>query len=392
MNTSTTNKTRSNNNSNSNKNYDDATTMRNGSGNCNDSDITATTTTTTTTTTEDPSVLWERLQESQRQRLELMEEEKVKLQNEIDSMIAVLATPPSDNDIIEIDAGGKIIRALRSTLCLVAPNTMFSCMFSGQGEDTLIRDDHGRVFLDHDPELIEIIINFLRTRKIEKQSKPLRSPKVPDGKKDEFESLLHYFGLTDFFHPLPAFLTLDIANMDVVQPNGFAVHVAKSENKIQLTKVSGRNYMRNHMYFLACKPSLDNFRHGSFWKVTIDELPDHHWVYLGVIGNLGAVDKSFEDSSSYGWSCGSGVWIGGSKLNGSSGWTQFTNGESLYFHLKLNKLTMFSVQKNKRFVIDIAKGRMDREYYIHFNLYDPGNKISLEPLSEDERECLLLEN
>jgi hypothetical protein len=210
MNTSTT-KTRNNNNSNSNskssnsnssKNYDDATTMRNGSGsgngngNGNDSNITATTTattattkttktttTTTTTSTEDPSVLWERLQESQRQRLELMEEEKIKLQNEIDSLIAVLATP-SDNDIIEIDAGGKIIRALRSTLCLVAPDTtMFSCMFSGRaGEDnTLIRDDHGRVFLDHDPELIEIIINFLRTRKIEKQSKPVRSPKVPEG-------------------------------------------------------------------------------------------------------------------------------------------------------------------------------------------------------------------
>jgi hypothetical protein len=396
-------KTSSNNNSNSSKNYVDTTTMTNGSCNDsdNDSDITAITTATATTTTEDPSVLWERLQESQRQRMELMEEERIKLQNKIDSMIAVLATPVSDNDIIEIDAGGKIIRALRSTLCRVAPaDTMFSCMFSGRSEEDtlLIRDDHGRVFLDHDPELIEIIVNFLRTRKIEKQlsNKPVRSPKVPEGKKDEFESLLHYFGLTDFFYPpLPVSLTLDIANMDVVQPNGFAVHAAKSKNKIQLTKASGRNYMTNHMYFLASKPSLDNSkpsldnsRHGSFWKVTIDVLPDRHWVYLGI----GAIDKSFEDSSSYGWSCGSGVWLGGSKLNGTSGWTEFTEGESLYFHLKLNKLIMFSVQKNRRFVIDIAKSRMDREYYIDFNLYDPGNKISLEPLSKDEREYLLLEN
>jgi hypothetical protein len=364
-------------------NYEDATTMRNGKRNGNDNDSE----TTTTATNEDPSVLWERLQESHRQRMELMEEEKRKLQNEIDSMIAVLSTP-SDNDIIEIDAGGKIIRALRSTLCLVAPDTMFSYMFSGRGEDKLIRDEHGRVFLDHDPELIIIIVNFLRTRKIEKRSKPVRSTKIPKGKKDEFESLLHYFGLTDYFYPPSVFLPY----IDVVQPHGSLVNVTKSKNKIQLTKASGRNHMINQMYFLACKPSLDNSGDSSFWKVTIDVLPNHHWVYLGIIGNLDATDKSFQDSTSYGWSCGSGVWIEGSKLSGSGGWTQFTEGDRLYFHLKFNKLIMFSVQKNKRFVIDIAKSKIVREYYIHFNLYDPGNKILLEPLNEDERECLLLEN
>ena len=151
-------KTGNNNNSNSSKNYVDAITMTNGSCNDsdNDSDITAITAATATTTTEDPSILWERLQESQRQRMELMEEERIKLQNEIDSMIAVLATPVSDNDIIEIDAGGKIIRALRSTLCRVAPaDTMFSCMFSGRPEEDtlLIRDDHGRVLLYNDPQM-----------------------------------------------------------------------------------------------------------------------------------------------------------------------------------------------------------------------------------------------
>ena len=99
-----------------------------------------------------------------------------------------------------------MIKALRSTLTL-APESMFSYMFSGRWEDTLIRDDCGRVFLDHDPELIELIVNFLRTKKIENQSSTtIKSSKIPDGKKDEFESLLHYFGLTDFFYPPPVFL------------------------------------------------------------------------------------------------------------------------------------------------------------------------------------------
>ena len=53
----------------------------------------------------------------------------------------------ADDDVIEIDAGGKIIRALRSTLTL-APDTMFTFMFSGRWEESLTRHNN-RVFLDH---------------------------------------------------------------------------------------------------------------------------------------------------------------------------------------------------------------------------------------------------
>jgi hypothetical protein len=346
-----------------------------------------TTTTTTTTPAEDPSVLWERLQESQRHRVELMEEEKGKLQNEIDTMNSVLAKSSDDvsnDDIIEIDAGGKIIRALRSTLCLVAPDTMFSYMFSGRWEDTLIRDDHGRVFFDHDPELIELIVNFLRTKKIENQSsKTIKSPKIPDGKKDEFESLLQHFGLTDFFYPPPVFLLLDVANLDVVPLHGSLVNVnvTKSENKIHFSKLNG-----NGRYFVACKPSLVASEEGSFWKVTIEELP-LNIIYLGIIGCLDASNDSRTDLTSYGWANSTQVLIGGSSQNGDSGWTKFTEGECLYFHLKTNKLSMFSVLKNKKFVMDIAT--TCPAYYIHFNLYHVGTKISLEPLHEDECERLL---
>ena len=42
----------------------------------------------------------------------------------------------TDDDIIEIDAGGKVIKVYRSTLTL-APNSMFVSMFSGQWEGSL---------------------------------------------------------------------------------------------------------------------------------------------------------------------------------------------------------------------------------------------------------------
>ena len=119
-----------------------------------------------------------------------MQEEKDNLQNEIETMnnsTVDSAATSNDDPIIEIDAGGKIIRALRSTLTL-APDTMFTFMFSGRWEESLTRHNN-RVFLDHDPELIEIIINFLRMKKIEDPAIPIRSPKVHVDKKENFEYL-----------------------------------------------------------------------------------------------------------------------------------------------------------------------------------------------------------
>jgi hypothetical protein len=333
---------------------------------------------------DDPSVLWERCQQSHQKRVKQMEEEKDNLQNEIDTMNSIVGPSASNDDvIIEINAGGKIISALRSTLTL-APDTMFTYMFSGRWEESLKRDSNGRVFLDEDSELIDIIVNFLRRKKREDPSKPVRSPKIHVNMKEDFDDILRYFGLTEFFYPSPVFLPLDIGKIDVVQPNGSSVDVTKSKNKIQFTRVNGGI----GFYFLACKPSLDTSSgEGSFWKVTIDVLPNNHWFFLGIIGNLGASGSSYEDSTSYGWSSRSRVWTGGSNRSRESGWTDFIEGECLYFHLKSNKLTMFSVQKNRKFVIDVATSVP--AYYIHLNVHGVGSKVTLEPLGEDERTRML---
>jgi len=170
----------------------------------------------------DPIVHWERLQDSGRKRMKLMEDEKQKLQKEIDTMNSVIgigkksATKTSNDDddiIIEINVGGTIICALRSTLCLVARDTMFSYMFSGRWEKSLTRDSNGRIYLEHDPELIELIVNFLRTKKIEDPSssfdETIVCPEIPKGKEQAFRVLLNYFGLTDFFYPPVVFLPSD---------------------------------------------------------------------------------------------------------------------------------------------------------------------------------------
>jgi len=85
---------------------------------------------------DDPSVHWERLQEYHRKKMQLLKDETEKLQKEKDYMNYV-DPARSDDVIIEINAGGKVISALRSTLCLVAPDTMIEMVVSFFSTKTL---------------------------------------------------------------------------------------------------------------------------------------------------------------------------------------------------------------------------------------------------------------
>ena len=83
--------------------------------------------------------------------------------------------------------------------------------------------------------------------------------------------------------------TLDIAEIDVVQPQGSSVVVTKSEKKIQFSyDVS----IGTRFFFVACKPSLNSSGEGSFWKVTIDTLPRNNRLFLGINGNLNVSSKN----------------------------------------------------------------------------------------------------
>jgi hypothetical protein len=116
-----------------------------------------------------------------------------------------------DDDIVEINVGGKLkLQVLRSTLCLPPADTMFSRIFAASTTSTtkpstnsvqVLKDNEGCIFLDHDPELIEIIVNFLRMKKNEDPFDPIvDGPECPIKKAKDFRRLLHYFNLTAYFH------------------------------------------------------------------------------------------------------------------------------------------------------------------------------------------------
>ena len=57
-------------------------------------------------------------------------------------------------------------------------------------------------------------------------------------------------------------------------------------------------------------------------------------------------------------------------------------GTGLYFYLTTTQLTMYSDKKNRTFVIDVEAD--DAPTYIHFNIYNGGTELSIEPLCDDD--------
>ena len=325
----------------------------------------------------DKEALWAQLQAIQRKEMDELAAEKAKIDNEKEIMRRATADP---SDIVKINAGGEIIHCHRRTLCL-AEGSMFSNLFSGRWDDSWARDEEGRIFLDHDPELIKLIVNFLRFQQIKDPSKPKISPRVPQEKAMEFSCLLEYFGLSSFFRS-PGY-RWNHGEIEVVQPGVQKVGTSFAGNgqSTSLTRDSSTGH-----HFVACKPALSKFE-DSWWKITIDVLRSGGWVYFGIVGNLNADKDSYKDNTSYGWACSDQVYKAGAYSSG--GCASFEQGESLHFCFipGAMKLAMFRATRNQLFQFDDVNLA---QAFIHFNFHDPGTKITLSPLELAEIDALAM--
>ncbi len=135
------------------------------------------------------------------------------------------------SELVEINIGGQLVLQVQhGTLCLF-PDSTFSQIFNENFKDNsgnsknnhwsnygVSRDTEGRIFFDHDPSLIECIVNYLRLKRLhatsssrsQSPSPPMPPPKPPEGKKEELDILLHSFGLTRSFYPNPENGSTDI--------------------------------------------------------------------------------------------------------------------------------------------------------------------------------------
>lgn len=96
----------------------------------------------------------------------------------------------SDNDIVEINAGGEIIAARRGVLCQF--NSRFQALFSGRWDKRLQRDSTGRIFLDVNPTAFRAIVDWLNEMTISSEED---CPDYPSVDEEHEDILKHHMRL-----------------------------------------------------------------------------------------------------------------------------------------------------------------------------------------------------
>lgn len=101
----------------------------------------------------------------------------------------------ADHDVLEINVGGKIIIAKRSTLTQHTMGTRFAALFNGRWDKKLQRDMNGRIFLDINPECFQAIIAYLNEMMISSEENLPDPPSVDDEHKSILWHQHELFGL-----------------------------------------------------------------------------------------------------------------------------------------------------------------------------------------------------
>ena len=98
-----------------------------------------------------------------------------------------------DDELVEINAGGKVITTKRSTLTQLK-GTRLETLFSGKYDRKLQRDHNGRIFLHVDHICFQVIVDYLNEPKISPEGHPPEPPSVDDEHKHILSASLNCLG------------------------------------------------------------------------------------------------------------------------------------------------------------------------------------------------------
>lgn len=105
----------------------------------------------------------------------------------------------SDNDIIQLNVGGRTNIAVLRNLLTQFDDSMLAAKFSGRWDDTMEKDRDGNVFVDQDPDSFMNLIVYLRMRM---NSQLKRVPNIHRPKPTyKFCSMLEYYNLLPGVYP-----------------------------------------------------------------------------------------------------------------------------------------------------------------------------------------------
>ena len=121
---------------------------------------------------------------------EELDKREIEFERRVKTFESSLPSIGGDNDVIQLNVGGQTnIAVLRNTLTQF-PDSMLAAKFSGRWDDSFEKDEHGRFFVDEDPENFRQLLTFLRMR----MKGPVPSRHIPNPTY-KFCSMLEYYNL-----------------------------------------------------------------------------------------------------------------------------------------------------------------------------------------------------
>ena len=311
---------------------------------------------------------------------EIIEGERAKMKAEVEAFKAerlrMKAVEVSDDDIINLNVGGKKMTTKRSTLCQVE-GSLLASMFSGRWEDSLARDEDGRIFFDFNPQYFVYILDYLRARTIASAENPAPfRPKLAEDQVKHFDDLVEYLGLGDEI-VVSVGETNEIVPTEIGPPERFNLHstgVTLQEDG----KVAVHDSTSQHKYVLG----ENTYQQGIVRrKLKIESFQNNNWMLVGVTkGNVVPQnDNSYSWPGSYGWSFesagGQGVWKEGSFTPDTTLRNLTKQGDTVEFVLNCDaaKLSLH-LPTGQQFHLDLPKSQTWR---LHVNFHDANDKIRI---------------
>jgi hypothetical protein len=300
---------------------------------------------------------------------EIIEGERSKMRAEVEAYKAeklrMKAVEVSDDDIINLNVGGKKMTTKRSTLCQVE-GSLLASMFSGRWEDSLARDEDGRIFFDFNPQYFVYILDYLRARTIATAENPAPLPKVAEDQVKHFSNLVEYLGLGDEIFPTV-----------IVPPEKFNLHstgVSLEEDG----KVAVHDSTRSHQYVVGENTYQQEIVRR---KLKIESFQNNDWMMVGVTKGdvVQQNDLSCNWPGSYGWTLGSnsyqGVFKDGSMTKETTLQNLTKQGDTVELVLDCDaaKLSLH-LPAGQQFHIDLPKSQTWR---FHVNLNGANDKIRI---------------
>ena len=109
-------------------------------------------------------------------------------------------TEVSDDDLLEINAGGRVIAVKRATMTQI-PGSRLEAMFCGRWDKMLARDSSGRIFLDVNSDCFLAIVDYMNELAISSEDELPTPPTVEDELQHILAHQMKMFGLSDALAP-----------------------------------------------------------------------------------------------------------------------------------------------------------------------------------------------